>query len=73
MVAMLSLELQIYGEQFRRPYCNIEDLYRECVLVLESDSKKVDNKVFGMVNTNEDYQIIKVIEILDMTVNIPNS
>lgn len=70
---MLSLELQIYGEQFRRTYCNIEDLYRECVLVLESDSKKVDYKVFGMVDTNEDYQIIKVIEILDMTVNIPNS
>ena len=50
------MELQIYGEQFWRPYCHVEDLSRACVLVLESDSKKVDHKVFGMVDTNEDYQ-----------------
>ena len=53
---MLSSELQIYKVQFQRSYCNIEDLYRECILALESDSKKVDHKISGMVDTNEDYQ-----------------
>ncbi|MCF6296439.1 MAG: NAD(P)-dependent oxidoreductase [Flavobacteriaceae bacterium] len=49
-------ELLIFGEQFWRPYCHVEDLARACVLVLESPSEKVRQNVFGVGDTNENYQ-----------------
>jgi len=49
-------ELVIFGEQFWRPYCHVEDIARSCILVLESDSKKVDHEVFGVGDTKENYQ-----------------
>ena len=52
----LERELVIFGEQFWRPYCHVEDLARACVLVLESDFEKVNHKVFGVGDTNENYQ-----------------
>ena len=52
----LGKELEIFGEQFWRPYCHVEDLARACVLVLESDKEKVDHNVFGVGDTNENYQ-----------------
>ncbi len=52
----LGKELLIFGEQFWRPYCHVNDLARSVVLVLESDSKKVNHKVFGVGDTNENYQ-----------------
>ena len=47
---------EIWGEQFWRPYCHVEDLARSCVLVLESDENKVKQNVFGVGDTNENYQ-----------------
>ncbi len=52
----LGRELEIFGEQFWRPYCHVEDLARACVLVLESDKEKVDHNVFGVGDTKENYQ-----------------
>ncbi len=49
-------ELIIFGEQFWRPYCHVEDLARSCVLVLESEQEKIDHKVFGVGDTDENYQ-----------------
>lgn len=52
----LGKELVIFGEQFWRPYCHVEDLARSCVLVLESPPEKVDHNVFGVGDTRENYQ-----------------
>ena len=49
-------ELVIFGEQFWRPYCHVDDLARACILVLESNSEKVDNRIFGVGDTRENYQ-----------------
>lgn len=49
-------ELIIFGEQFWRPYCHVDDLARACILVLESKSEEVDHKVFGVGDTNENYK-----------------
>ena len=49
-------ELEIYGEQFWRPYCHVDDLARACILVLKSDLNKVNHKVFGVGGTRENYQ-----------------
>jgi nucleoside-diphosphate-sugar epimerase len=54
--ATLGRELSIYGEQFWRPYCHVEDLARSCLLVLESDPAKVRQEVFGIGDTGENYQ-----------------
>lgn len=52
----LGRELQIFGEQFWRPYCHVEDLSRSVVQVLEAPANKVANNVFGVGDTSENYQ-----------------
>jgi nucleoside-diphosphate-sugar epimerase len=49
-------ELVIFGEQFWRPYCHVEDLARACIVVLESKPEKVDCKVFGVGDSTQNYQ-----------------
>ena len=54
--AALGRELIIFGEQFWRPYCNVEDLANACILVLESAPEKVNKNVFNVGDTKENYQ-----------------
>ncbi len=49
-------ELIIFGEQFWRPYCHVEDLAASCMRVLESSTKMVKQNVFNVGNTKENYQ-----------------
>ena len=51
----LGKELLIFGEQFWRPYCHVEDLARSVVHVIESDPEKVAFDVFNVGDTNENY------------------
>jgi nucleoside-diphosphate-sugar epimerase len=52
----LGRQLRIFGEQFWRPYCHVEDLARACGLVLEADAGMVRQDVFGVGDTGENYQ-----------------
>ncbi len=52
----LGRTLRIFGEQFWRPYCHVEDLARACGLVLASPPDRVSHRVFGVGDTNENYQ-----------------
>lgn len=54
--ATLGKKIEIYGEQFWRPYCHVTDLARACILVLESRANQVDHRVFGVGDTDENYQ-----------------
>ncbi|MCX7735849.1 MAG: NAD-dependent epimerase/dehydratase family protein [Candidatus Kapabacteria bacterium] len=49
-------ELVIFGEQFWRPYCHVEDLALSCIKVLESPPEKVVRNVFNVGDTKENYQ-----------------
>ena len=49
-------ELVIFGEQFWRPYCHVEDLAKACITILESDAEKVSHNVYGVGDTSENYQ-----------------
>ncbi len=64
----LGKELVIFGEQFWRPYCHVNDLARACIHVLESDQKMINHNVFNVGDTNENYQkrmiAEKIIEIV---------
>ncbi len=52
----LGKELEVFGEQFWRPYCHVEDLAKGCIHVLESDPSIVGHNVFGVGDTGENYQ-----------------
>lgn len=54
--ATLGRELIIFGEQFWRPYCHVEDLAWACVAVLEAAPEKVKKNVFNVGDTQENYQ-----------------
>jgi nucleoside-diphosphate-sugar epimerase len=54
--ATLKGEQEIWGQQFWRPYCHVDDLARSVVLVLESPEEKVRANVFNVGSTSENYQ-----------------
>jgi len=51
----MGKELVVFGEQFWRPYCHVVDLARSCILILEKEKYLVDNQVFGVGSTDENY------------------
>lgn len=55
-------EQEIWGPQFWRPYCHVDDLARAVVLVLESDEAKVRANVFNVGSTEENYNKGMIIE-----------
>lgn len=51
----LGRTLRVFGQQFWRPYCHVDDLARSVVLVLESPAEKVRQDVFNVGDTRENY------------------
>ena len=60
--ATINGEQEIWGAQFWRPYCHVDDLARAVVLVLESDEEKVRANVFNVGSTEENYTKGMIIE-----------
>jgi nucleoside-diphosphate-sugar epimerase len=60
--ATINGEQEIWGAQFWRPYCHVEDLARSVVLVLESPVEKVKANVFNVGNTDENYRKGQIME-----------
>ena len=52
----LGEELHVFGEQFWRPYCHVEDLARACGAVIDAREDCVRSQVFGVGDTDENYQ-----------------
>jgi nucleoside-diphosphate-sugar epimerase len=48
-------EQEIWGPQFNRPYCHVDDLARSVMLVLQSPDEKVRGRVFNVGDTTENY------------------
>ena len=53
--ATINGEQEIWGSQFWRPYCHVDDLASAVVLVLETDEEKVRANVFNVGSTEENY------------------
>lgn len=51
----LKGEQEIWGPQFNRPYCHVDDLARSVVLALEAPVEKVKANVFNVGDTTENY------------------
>jgi nucleoside-diphosphate-sugar epimerase len=51
----LTGEQEIWGPQFNRPYCHVDDLARAVVLAMEAPEEKVRANVFNVGDTSENY------------------
>lgn len=60
----LGKELIVFGEQFWRPYCHIEDLSNACIAALEADRKLVHKNVFNVGDNRENYQKKTIVELI---------
>jgi nucleoside-diphosphate-sugar epimerase len=54
--AAVGGKLVIFGEQFWRPYCHIEDIAAACGSVLAADKRSVSGEVFNVGDSRENYQ-----------------
>jgi nucleoside-diphosphate-sugar epimerase len=46
---------EIWGPEFNRPYCHVDDLARAVVMTIEAPAEKVKAQVFNVGDTNENY------------------
>ena len=51
----LTGEQEIWGPQFNRPYCHVDDLARAVILAIEAPEEKVRASVFNVGDTSENY------------------
>lgn len=56
--------LQIYGEQFWRPYCHVQDFARAYELILNAPRDKIAHEVFNVGDTSENYTKKMLVEHL---------
>lgn len=54
--AAINGEQEIWGAQFWRPYCHVDDLARSVGIVLESPEDKIRSNVFNVGCTSENYR-----------------
>ena len=67
----LGRELLVFGEQFWRPYCHVNDLSEGCIRVLEAQRSLVHRCAFNVGDTEENYQKQTIIKLLKE--RIPNA
>ena len=53
--AIVKGEQEIWGQQFWRPYCHVDDLARAVVMVLDKEERKIRTNVFNVGSTEENY------------------
>ena len=61
---LLNRKLDIYGEQFWRPYCHTSDLAKAILISVDADKSKVANQAFNVGNNQENYRKKDVIELI---------
>lgn len=57
-------ELEVFGEQFWRPYVHVRDAGRAVALVLGSELDKVAGRVFNVGHSDENYRKLDLVEII---------
>ncbi len=67
----LTGEQEIWGPQFNRPYCHVDDLARSVMLVFDSPEQKVRANVFNVGDTSENYTKRMLME--EIQKQIPNA
>jgi nucleoside-diphosphate-sugar epimerase len=55
-------ELEVFGEQFWRPYVHVKDVGRGVVTVLDAPAEKVRGEVFNVGRSGENYRKLDLVE-----------
>ena len=58
----LNRKLKVFGEQFWRPYCHVNDFANAFIAILSAPSKKVAYNVYNVGDTNENYTKKMIVE-----------
>ncbi len=59
---LMNRKLEIYGEQFWRPYCHTVDLAKACLLAVTAEKDAVCHQAFNVGDSNENYQKQMIVE-----------
>jgi nucleoside-diphosphate-sugar epimerase len=62
--------LEVFGENFWRPYCHVKDIANAIKLTLEKDPNIIQHNIFNVGNSNENYTKKMLIDIISKF--IPN-
>lgn len=62
---LLNRQLEVYGEDFWRPYCHTEDIAAACASVLEAEDSLVSHQAFNVGSTDENYQKKTLVAMID--------
>ena len=57
-------DLQVFGEQFWRPYIHVQDVGAAVALVLDQPAEKIDGAVFNVGATAENYTKVDIIDCI---------
>jgi len=57
-------QLEVYGEQFWRPYCHVQDITDAVIKVLEAEPKNINHSVFNVGNSNENYTKKMLVDLI---------
>jgi len=60
----LGRKLEVFGEEFWRPYCHAGDLARACVMALEASPDLVAGKAFNVGESHGNYQKLTLVKII---------
>jgi len=60
----LGRKLEVYGEQFWRPYCHTRDLANACRLALLAPQEKIARQTYNVGNSNENYTKRDLIDLI---------
>lgn len=69
--ALLKGQQEIWGPQFNRPYCHVDDLARAVIVVLEADENLVKGVVYNVGDTKENYSKRMIVE--EIQKQLPNT
>lgn len=64
MEMLTKKHLVVFGKQFWRPYVHVRDVARAIMTVLESPVAKVQNEVFNVGSTNQNYQKQQLVNLV---------
>jgi len=68
MEMLTKKHLLVYGEQFWRPYVHVRDVAKAIMVVLEAPVAKVQNEVFNVGATNQNYQKQQLVDLIQSRV-----
>jgi nucleoside-diphosphate-sugar epimerase len=64
MRALTERRLQVYGEQFWRPYVHVRDAAQAILKVLDAPVDAVTSQVFNVGDTGENYRKLDLVELI---------